>query len=152
MNTTNTQTRRSAERESFLALIITTALEGGIGYWSQATEYRWYYPDIAGGTADPAPNGGGNAFARIIETEANVDPEECPTWDITPDVVATGLRRIASTQDIRYLNATDRKTIRYCDRHNTTAPDDGPDWARDIDSDLADVIVQVALLGEVVYG
>ena len=32
---------RSEERTQFLADVITIALEGGVGYWSEAHEYRW---------------------------------------------------------------------------------------------------------------
>lgn len=36
----------TAERAQFLADVIVGALEGGIGYWATADNYRWHYPDL----------------------------------------------------------------------------------------------------------
>ncbi|WP_461666495.1 hypothetical protein [Gordonia sputi] len=34
-------TTRSGDRVEFLTDVYTTALEGGIGYWAECTEYQW---------------------------------------------------------------------------------------------------------------
>ncbi|UZF59305.1 hypothetical protein LH935_28390 (plasmid) [Gordonia polyisoprenivorans] len=34
-------TTRTAERANFLTDVYTTALEGGIGYWSECSAYQW---------------------------------------------------------------------------------------------------------------
>lgn len=34
------------KRAEFTATIISTALEGGIGYWSGCVQYQWRYPDL----------------------------------------------------------------------------------------------------------
>lgn len=135
---------RTAEREDFLATILTTAVEGGIGYWSQCREYRWYFPDLPGGSAEPAPSGGANAMARIIDAE---DVEHV----ITLDTIELGLDRIERGRP-EFMTERAWRTIRYCNRHNNTAPDDAPSYAGDIDADYADQILQVGALGTLVYG
>ena len=134
-------TNRHANRETFLADIITTALEGGIGYWSRATAYRWYSPDLTGGTAEPATNGGGNAYASIEEHGDSETP--LATWEITPDIIVKGLTKIRSHEPIKYLGNHTRATMINADRQNDASL---------IDADVADQIVQVSLFGEVVYG
>lgn len=46
----------TAERATFLSDVITGALEGGIGYWATATNYRWHYASLCDGeNGHPVP-------------------------------------------------------------------------------------------------
>lgn len=142
---TNTETQAmTAERETFLAGIIVTAIEGGIGYWASASEYRWYAKDLSGGTAEPAPNGGDNAWATVFERED--EDAEAKTLDL--EAVNKAVERIASGEEIKYLGSATRSTVIVANQTN----DPFPEGVYGIDADVADQIVQVALLGEVVYG
>lgn len=136
-----TRTRTPA-RNSFLADIITTAVEGGIGYWSIALEYRWNDPGLPEvcQRLEAAPGGGGNAYALIIDTETDQRHE------ITLDVAARGLRRIIEGR----TNSTDRDVaiVRAADHANDLAPENGHG---DIDAWIADQIIQAGLLGDIIY-
>jgi hypothetical protein len=150
---------RSAQRAEFLAGIVTTALEGGIGYWSAAEGYRWFAPDLAGGTAEPGPGGTANAWAVIVPEEG-CDGDHWPTlpdgsrgFRVDLDAVELGLRRIAAG-GVRGLSDTGstRRLVMVCDRFDGRDVDGAQYWTGDLDSDAADVIVQVAVFGEVIYG
>lgn len=136
-----TRTRTPA-RNSFLADIITTAVEGGISYWSMVDAYWWHdpsLPDPVGGRG-AAPGGGGNAYALIIDTETDQRHE------ITLDVAARGLRRIIEGR----TNSTDRDVaiVKAADHANDLAPENGHG---DIDAWIADQIIQAGLFGDVLY-
>ncbi len=137
---------RTAERQEFLADVITTALEGGVGYWSQASEYRWFSPDLSGGTATPGPNGTANAYATLHETDTP-DGELGDALTVDVDVIARAFGKIrrAASGDlvIPFLSREYARRLR-------DAYDDID--AGDIDADDADVVVQVGLFGQVVYG
>ena len=136
-----TRTRTPA-RNSFLADIITTAVEGGIGYWSIALEYRWNDPGLpeVSQRLEAAQGGGGNAYALIIDTETDQRHE------ITLDVAARGLRRIIEGRTKR----ADREVaiVRAADRANDLGPENGPG---NIDAWIADDIIQAGLFGDVLY-
>lgn len=134
--------KRTPERARFLAAIVTTALEGGIGYWSQAEDYRWWDPELDGGTA-LHEDGICNAYAVICDQEGD-DPDKC--YLVTVDDVARALG-ILRKGPVKFLDDGQRADIVAQDRAN------GDDENhQDIDATLADCIVQVALFGEVVYG
>jgi hypothetical protein len=131
---------RTPERAEFLTDVITTALEGGIGYWAVASSYRWYHPTLDGGTATPGPNGTANAYATIHETEG--DDAIGPPLLVDVDAIARalGIMRKGTPEG---WNARD---VARC--LAASAAND----AGDIDSGDADCIVQIAVLGSVVYG
>lgn len=148
---------RSAERADFLASIAVTAAEGGIGYWSMiVSEYRWAFPEMKQRETDEAVE-----VADVTYTIAEFGDEgvtdESPRFEITLDTIARGLRLIreakvldAETESwrglqtsVKFLSIGTRKAIMAAEREGD---------AGEIDSSLADVIVQVATLGEVRYG
>lgn len=141
--TTATATR-SPERETFLAEVLTTAVEGGVNYWAAVEDYRWYYPDLEGGTAEPAPNGGGNAHATVFDAEDDEDQGE----HVDLDSIAGAVNRIVNDEEVRYLSKNTRRIVKVANRQNTVAPDQGDD----IDAQVADEVLQVAAYGEVVFG
>lgn len=142
MNTT--ATTRSPQRETFLAEIIITAVEGGINGWAAVEDYRWNLPGLDGGTAATGPNGGGNAHVTVSDAE---DPDD-EQIRVDLEAIASAVTRIASDDEVRYLSRNARTVVKTANRQNTTAPDQG----EDIDAQIADEILQVAAFGEVVFG
>jgi hypothetical protein len=113
----------------------------GVGYWSQASEYRWFSPDLEGGTAEPGPDGTANAYATLHETETDDGELGPPLTLAVADIRrAFGLLRLGTPKG---WNDTDVR--RMLDAYQDCD-------AGEIDAGDADCIVQVALLGEVVYG
>lgn len=139
MTTTAPATRtRSEERTEFITDVFTTALEGGINYWAVVTEYQ---------------HDGDYPHATIVDAEAHYQDEITPetTWHVDLDTIAKGLNRItkAKAGEIEYLHEGHRRLVAAANRANDCAPDGHND---DIDADVADNILQVALFGKVVYG
>ena len=129
-----------ATTESHYANILTTALEGGLHYVDLARSgYKWYEPGpYGGGSADPAPNGGGNVVCTLLdfnETDENDNPAE---FSVTLATVskASGIlaKRAAESRYAKYLLSVIRD------------PDSDYDW------DDAFAILQYGVFGEVVYG
>ena len=118
----------STERDQLFLDIFTTALEGGIGYWSWCDEYHWSNED---GTDDVR-----GFFALIQESE-----EDGKSLRIDRSVIAKGYR-LASVGEWR-----DR--INWSSEKPPLVPDEDG-W--DCDAGDADCIVQLGLFGEVVYG
>lgn len=118
-------------REQFLSDVITTAIEGGIGYWSVCLQYQ-YEGNVV--VIDGKDYGGG--------TRATISPLDTDDiWHVTPDTIARGISVIRERED--FCRLAIRDTILAASREN-----DGGE----IDADGADVIVQAALFGELVYG
>lgn len=138
-----------------LSDIVTTAVEGGIGYWSVVTRYKWretlkqVQTRLAANneTADiealealreklPFP------IAEIIELEDEDKPEdENPHHTITPEVIRRGMQ-LAMTPGILHPNSNTFRSV-----HRALMSMD----AGEIDADAADNIVQLGLFGRVVY-
>jgi len=112
-----------------LADTITTAIEGGIGYWSLCTEYKWQ---------DREPH---EVLAKVeIEPELK-DEEDEDEYLIDCSVVQRGLKRLldGSVQ-------IDHTIMGYI--HQSLGDND----AGMIDAIAADCIVQAGLFNEVRYG
>ena len=146
------------EHKAFLHGLFTTALEGGIGYWSACSKYRWS-EDSEGLFSDI------NGFYAVIE------PTEDNTWgiwegnrDTQPlridlDVMARGARlmnwyvqgivdgrgRQVPLDQIKPWPA-DHYHWQYVEAYTTLGQ------SGDYDAGTADMIVQFGLFGEVVYG
>lgn len=130
--------KRSAERAQFLTDVIITAAEGGIQYWAVILSYKWHLPNLPGGTGEPGP--GGNAAASL---KFRADEDDADIHTVTISDVARALGVIADLSRPLRLHSTDRARIAEASREN-----DGGQ----IDADDADVIIQVAAFGNVVYG
>lgn len=110
------------EREQYLDDIIVTAVEGGIGYWAIGRDYKW---------SDDGPSS-----VEIMEEE------EGGTWHMVDrSAIRKGIGMVLSGATGVHESYVD--TLRKAERHND---------AGDIDAELADIIVQAAILGDVVYG
>jgi hypothetical protein len=125
------------ERQQFLNDIITTAVEGGIGYWSVVTYYRWQNMT--------------EATAVIIDTVENEDYDEnTERLRIDHGVIRKGISK--ATHPACHLRQDIKDIIKNASRQNDCAPDN-EDSPGDIDAEIADCIVQLGLFdGEVRYG
>lgn len=138
------------ERRAFYAAIVSTALEGGVGYWSAAEGYRWFDPELSGGTAAPGPQGTANAWAILVPADEEASFADWPHTgpdgrgraEVTVESVTRAVGRIVRGQLGHHL----RENIVADIRHGVREWD-----ASYIDADAADVIVQVAVFGEVVF-
>jgi hypothetical protein len=123
-------------RKKLLHGIFTTALEGGIGYWSECDKYHWSLDN--GKTSDSEDLDG--FFATVTpeeeETELRIDA----------DVIEKGLLLLSDPNNIDKLRVN-KNIFKICAIANARDEDDG-----DIDAEVADCIVQVGLFGEVIYG
>lgn len=142
---------KSPERTQFLADVLTTAVEGGIGYWSTSSNYRW---DLR---ANPASDIG---VTLAVEADA-VDREDYrltvtdgePVWSwggtmcemfevrVTLDNIATGLGIV--------MRGEAGVAPDYVGRISTASRlnDCG-----EIDALDADIVVQAAVFGSVIFG
>jgi hypothetical protein len=118
---------RSAERVDFLAGVLTTAVEGGIGYWSMAEGYTWEQDE----------------HGMMTEARVQLHPieGEFKPVNVTIDTIAKGIG-LVSRPDFKV-----RDDIRRWVIEGSRTNDGG-----NVDSNCADVIVQAALFGEIVYG
>jgi hypothetical protein len=127
---------RSAERTEFLGDIITTAVEGGTGYWAQCSQYQYEYDGeicVCVGTRS-----GDEPTATLHELKDDDSGYEDEGLVLTLDNVAAAFKEIIETT----TNDRWRKTLVEANRTND---------AGDLDSGDCDAIAQVALLGEQVY-
>lgn len=142
--------KRTKEREQFLADIIVGAVEGGCSYWARSVAYRW--SDEAPATTrvllidmeqEEEFYGEVNALEAELGRKVKLAEADALTGAslVTIDTVAKGLGKI-KRNEVK-LNSTLKKEILLGDSEN----DGGY-----IDADGADVIVQAAIFGEVVYG
>lgn len=116
---------RTESKKQYLSDIIITAVEGGIQYWAQTKTYRWM-----------------NGPASVYVRETNDDGSPASEWKkVTIDLIETALQKIIK-QDVE----TNDYIVKTC--AGAFALKD----AIDFDSDMADVVLQVAVLNEIKYG
>lgn len=115
---------KSQERKEFLNDVFTTALEGGIGYWAYAEEYK---------------NDLGEYFAVVVDAE-NEDAFEKST--INQETIVKGINLIVNDGDFK-INDRIRQEIMLANIQND---------AGNIDVIDADCIVQAGLFKELVFG
>jgi len=118
-------------RDQALADVFTTALEGGIGYWSVCSRYKWY----VGPDADLDKQA--KDFIAVIEV---TEDDDAPTYVIDAGVIARGIRKAYAHGNWATYHATALRNLNF-----------GKWDEADYDSDTADLIVQFGLFGEQVY-
>ncbi len=116
------------ERRQWLQDVFVTALEGGIGYWSECEEYHW---DV---DLDDPTDG---FFAVVYDIE-----DENARYVITEGTIDLGLERLREGKV--GLGAYLLGPLMVADLTNGQEGD--------IDADGADAVVQAGLFGELVYG
>lgn len=148
-----------SDRDRLHAAILTTAMEGGVGYWAAAVAYEpgdFALPgDVEGRTAPedlpvasllPAGDGGAWFAARPVPEQpvavwADDDGALRPVLLLTVDTVARGLRAVMAEPQTRAARML-AHAVRGGDLYGATSL---------VDADLADVIVQVGAFGREVY-
>ena len=116
-----------SDREQFIFDVFVTALEGDVALWANIETYRWSAAEDTGDL--------GNLTASVVAE----DTDEVHV--VNAHVIRKGLA-YALTRDVRYLSAKTRDVIARASRAND---------ASEIDADIADVVVQIGLFGEVRY-
>lgn len=140
---------KKRSREEFLWDVFVTALETGIGYWSIADEYRQY---DANGNEDHT-----GFRATIRQINQREDGYEDKQMRITPRVMERGVRMFS-----KYALGRIDDNGNKVPRDEQIPPDsywiefvkaDRSNGAEgDYDAIVADMVVQFALLGKIVYG
>lgn len=155
----------SEDRKGFLHSVFTTALEGGIGYWSRCLEYRCFLRDDDSRRTPDGYNYDLDGFFAVIEPtedEWGISDEfdtAHPTLRIDAEVVDRG---ITLFRDYLYgaldhhgkpVEVKDRQMIReghYWRQFLAADLTNGVDG--DFDAEVADQIVQWGLFGQGIYG
>jgi len=137
MTTTITRptTLATTPREQALNDMFTTALEGGIGYWSVCSVYFWGV-EVAGRHESAID------FIAIIE---DVEDEDGTEYRIDKDVIRIGTQRLYK----HLINLGDE-----ANRYHLAAMRDfnRGNWEDlDADADTADMVVQFGLFNELRY-
>lgn len=124
----------SPERIEFLTDVLTTGVEGGCNFWASVSAYKH----------DCAPED------RHVVLHDDIDPDN-GSWRIGLADIAAALNKIAQAglgeESALGMASPYRRAIYYQNRANGEAEN-----VEDIDAGLADCVLQVACLGEVVYG
>ena len=116
-------------RDQVFLDIFTTALEGGINYWAECSEYHWL---IGNGTVEDY-----EGFFAIVN---DVEDGEAKQYRIDRSVISKGYALATGPKGKERLGwSTERPPL---------IPSE--DW--DYDAGDADIIVQLGLFGEVWYG
>lgn len=121
--------------DQLLRDVLCTALEGGIGYWSEASDIQTIEVEVNGSPMQEYIG------CTLTDCEGTDDEGNDWTHTVTLDTVAAGIRRLLSGE-VRV-----RKDIEEAIRSGVAENDGGH-----IDADAADVILQVALFGAITYG
>lgn len=116
-----------SQRQAFYDDVLTTAVEGGINYWAECRGYRW---------SDDGPT---TADVR----DAGYEDDGPGEWKhLTRASMVEAFSVLRSDKPLA-LHSSYRERINQAWR----AADAG-----DIDTTDADIVVQVAVLGDVIYG
>lgn len=124
--------------DQMLTDMLTTAVEGGIGYWAATTSYRWDCP-----VAD----------RHVTLVDANEDMDEgepeFPETRVDVKMIRGAMNKVAFGRwyEVPEPNWPGAEARRVCARLLRV-----PDADVDYDSTTADQVMQVAVLGKVVFG
>ncbi len=121
---------RTEERNQFLADVFITAIEGGVNYWARVSDYKWKGCESDG------------RFSAVLNDSEGADFVD-RVVDIT--VIDKGIDAFLAWIDTRNLGPD-----HYYRKFVIANLTDGVDG--DFDAQVADMIVQFGLFGEVVYG
>jgi hypothetical protein len=108
--------------------IFTTAMEGGIGYWAIADEYKWMYLYNDDTYTETISLGDDMVLAVLSDTEDDHFKDE----KLTPAKIRAGVKLLIEKYPHMYQIIDDNEFH--------------------VDADGADAVVQLGLFGELVYG
>lgn len=124
------------KRDHALNDLFTTALEGGIGYWSECSRYQW-----SDGEGNPI-----REFQAVIhDTVDEAEDGSYPRYVIDRLVIQRGMNRLYRHL-IRLGDEANRYHKKACADYAYGKWDDF-----DYDSDTADMVVQFGLFGSIQY-
>ncbi len=126
---TTTTTGRTPQRAEFLTLIVIAAVDSGLGPWARIRQHR---------AVLPAPED-----AAVADASLSLDAADGAAYPITLDDIDRALHAISAGG---VPDWDDRSDARMLVRDADTTDD-----ATDIDAELADAIIQVAVFGQPVY-
>lgn len=132
--------------DGFLFDIYTTALEGGINYWSTVREYTWKGPDGEELKKD---------FKAVIEIAEDLDDP----WTLNPEIYTINrsvmLKGYEMATSLEWVDRLGWSTSYPPKKEHFFTPpryEFDIEFPWDFDAGDADIIVQLGLLGDVVYG
>lgn len=125
-------TSRSPERVQFLSDVLTTAVEGGINYWSYVSEYKPF--------GNPP-----TVYVHEMAEDGEAHEETDAKFFIGINEIARAIRTIQNNP-AKFRFAHQGYWLQFWEANRTNGEDG------DYDAGIADCIVQVACFGEVVYG
>jgi hypothetical protein len=107
--------------------IYTTALEGGIGYWAIADEYKWQYlyEDWENDIVHPLEPD------QVLVVLSDTEDDHFKDEQLTPAKIRAGVKLLIEKYPHMYQILDDQFHV---------------------DADGADAVVQLGLFGEIVYG
>jgi len=125
--------RAVMDRDLALNGVFTTALEGGIGYWSTCSVYRW-------GVTDPERADRLVEALDFVAVIRETEDEDAPEYVIDRGVIARGIREAKKRGNWAEYHARALNDLTF-----------GKWDDLDYDADTADLIVQMGLFGEYRY-
>ena len=128
------------ELHEFLVDVATTFAEHPYSWFD--ARYDWYQPGLDGGRAVPGPNGWSNITGKVRASNFEEGEKPGPWKTLGPDLVAKGFALLA-TGPVGGLHESGRAHL---------LGEYGVRDAGNIDINDADVVLQCAVFGEVVYG
>lgn len=133
--TTLPTTLATTRREQAIGDLFTTGLEGGIGYWSTCSVYRWSV-DVDG-RQEQAKD-----FIAVVQ---DVEDDEAPEFTIDYDVVRRGAQRLYK----HLIDLGDEANQYHLRAMRDLARGNWDDL--DFDADTADMAIQFGLFDEIRY-
>jgi hypothetical protein len=123
-----------SERDRAYNGVFTTALEGGIGYWSTCSRYHWSVEGSEGRTE-------ALDFIAVIHDTVDAEDGHTPTYVIDRSVIAKGIRKAHARGNWNEYQGKALADLTF-----------GRWEDLDYDAITADLIVQFGLFGEEMYG
>jgi hypothetical protein len=139
------------ERRKFYADVLTGAVEGGVNYWAAVEGYRWFDPELEGGSAEPGPDGSPNAYAVIVPN--GVEESDGDFW---PQADGASRARVTVESVRRAIGQIVRGDVPGWPKDTGTARRIARaqrEWdSGDLDGSDCEQIVQVAIFGKGIFG
>lgn len=126
-------------RETYVNIIITAIENPYLGDWMEVRKYKWFSPDLEGGSAEPGPDNTPNAYAILRDTESSDEVIDF-TFDVAAVSKARGVMRKIIKDGGRYAG-----TAKYLE-------DEIKSEDPDLDAIDALNVLQFAMFGTLVYG
>lgn len=154
----DTQETTTTDREQFLTDILCTAVEGGIGDWSETflSTYDWDCPVVNRGVTLLIEGLDADDFrVPLLDSSEYLQPEYVDdnhhVVRVTLDTIRKGVSLIDRKEPEIEINDDYMRIVKNASHRNDTCPDNMHSPG-DIDADVASCIVQAGLFGKIVFG